>query len=148
MMVLTTKGFSALWGFGLVMLLVGLLGHTALAQDKETPVQQEFESNANYKVSLRAPHSVFRHEGAEVVVRVRNGQGQPLDGVPVEFQVDPEWAGSASVSPQRVLTRNGTARAMLHIDTIGVVNVAAHVGTITKEASIAVSLYSPGSGSD
>ena len=145
---LTTKSFPALWTFGLVLVLVGLLGHTALAQDKETPVQQEFESNANYKVSLRTPHSVFRHEGAELVVRVRNGQGQPLESVPVEFQVDPEWAGSASVSPQHVLTENGTARAVLHTDTIGVVKVAAHVGTITKKASIAVSLYSPGSGSD
>jgi len=144
-MVLTTKGFSALWTFGLVIVLAGLLGRTALAQDKETPVQQEFESSANYKVSLRAPHSVFRHEGAELVVRVRNGQGQPLDGVPVEFQVDPEWAGSAAVSPPRVLTQNGTARAVLHTDLTGVVNVAAQVGTITKEASIAVSLYNHGS---
>jgi hypothetical protein len=144
-MMVTTKGFSALWTVGLVIVLAGLLGHTALAQDKETPVQQEFESSANYKVSLRAPHSVYRHEGADLVVRVRNGQGQPLNGVPVEFQMDPKWAGSASVSPQRVLTQNGTARAMLHTDLIGVVNVTARVGTITKEASIAVRLYSHGS---
>ena len=144
-MMLTVKGFPALWTFGLAIVLAGFLGHTALAQDKETPVQQEFESSANYKVSLRAPHSVFRHEGADLVVRVRNGQGQPLDGVPVEFQVDPKWAGSASVSPQRVRTQHGTAHARLQTDLIGVVNVAAHVGTITKEAAIAVSLYDHGS---
>lgn len=145
---LTTKDFPTLWRFGLGIVLTGFLGHTALAQDVETPVQQEFASGASYNVSLQAPHAVFRREGADLVVRVRNGQGQPLDGVPVEFRVDPKWAGSASVSPQRVLTQHGTARAMLQTDLIGVVNVAAHVGTITKKASIAVSLYNQGSTSE
>ena len=43
---------------------------------------------------------------AELIVRVQNTQGQPVDGIPVEFQVAPE--GSASVSPQRALTNGGT----------------------------------------
>ena len=44
---------------------------------------------------------------AEVSVRVQDAHGQPVDGVPVTFEVEPQWAQYASVSPSQVTTRGG-----------------------------------------
>ncbi|MEE8304363.1 MAG: Ig-like domain-containing protein [Candidatus Tectomicrobia bacterium] len=49
---------------------------------------------------------------AELTVRVQNAQGQPVDGVPVTFQVEPAWIQDASVIPQRAITRGGVAQAV------------------------------------
>ncbi len=49
---------------------------------------------------------------AEVTVQVQDAQGQPVDGVPVEFQVEPAWVQDASVTPQSVITRGGVAQAV------------------------------------
>ncbi len=46
---------------------------------------------------------------AELTVRVQNAQGQPVDGVPVMFQVEPDWVQDASVIPQSAITRDGVA---------------------------------------
>lgn len=54
---------------------------------------------------------------AELTVRVQNAQGQPVDGVPAEFQVEPAWSGS--VSPQRAITSGGTARAVFQAQSDG-----------------------------
>jgi hypothetical protein len=83
--------------------------------------------------------SLFEHlpHQAEVIVQVQNAQGQPVDGVPVEFAV----AGMqiATVTPQRVLTRSGQARAMLTPSSTGVARVVARVEGIEQEVRISVS---------
>ncbi len=123
----TRQGFSRLLVFGLALGLVGLVGQTSMAQESET-----------YDMSFQAPNSIGSHEDPELVVHVKNSHGQPVNGVPVVFQVDPAWQGAASIFPERVLTHNGVAHARLRVDLIGVVGVTARVGTLTKKASIAV----------
>jgi hypothetical protein len=74
---------------------------------------------------------------AEVIVQVQNAQGQPVDGVPVEFAV----AGRqiAEVAPPRVLTQHGQARAVLTPSTTGAARVVAGVEGMQREVRFAVS---------
>lgn len=74
----------------------------------------------------------------ELVVHVQDAQGQPVDGVPVEFQVEPSWAQSAALTPQRAMTEGGVARAIIEPRTIGVVHVMARVENTAREASFLV----------
>jgi hypothetical protein len=77
-----------------------------------------------------------------MVVRVRDAQGRPVDGIAVMFSVEPSWTQNVSLTPAEALTRNGEARAILQPNTTGVVQVMARVDNITREAAIAVSNYS------
>ena len=76
---------------------------------------------------------------AQVVVRVHNAQGQPVNGVPVEFQVEPAWAQHASLMPQRAITQGGEARTVFRANTTGVVRIVVRVEDMTQETTIAVS---------
>lgn len=76
---------------------------------------------------------------AELVVRVQDEQGRPVDGVEVRFELEPGWQHSASVTPQQARTRDGMVRAILEPQTTGVLRVRAHVENVTQESSIAVS---------
>src|SRR5215475_931105 len=49
---------------------------------------------------------------AELVVRVRDAQGQPVDGIAVVFSVEPDWTQDASLIPAEVLTRHGQAHTI------------------------------------
>ena len=107
-------------------------------------------SEAGYVISLRtAPDSIFldppistsrdNYFGfGEIVVQVQDAQGQPLNRVPVEFEVEPAWVQSASVMPQEVLTQDGIARAHIKPVTIGVVNVMVRVDNVTRKARFIV----------
>ena len=75
---------------------------------------------------------------AELIVRVRDTQGQPVDGIPVRFAVEPSWTQNASLTPAETLTRNGEARATFQANTIGVVHITASVDNVTREATITV----------
>jgi hypothetical protein len=75
---------------------------------------------------------------AALIVSVHNAYGQPVDNLPVTFQVEPGWVQSASVSPQVAHTRQGTARALFQARTIGVVHVTVRVDNATREARITV----------
>ncbi len=79
---------------------------------------------------------------AELIVRVQDAQGRPADGVPVTFDVEPEWVRSVSISPSQTSTRGGIARAVFfEPQTTGVVRVMAHVDTMTAQARITVQTY-------
>jgi hypothetical protein len=81
-------------------------------------------------------------KAAELIVRVQDAQGRPADGVPVTFDVEPEWVRSVSISPSQTSTRGGIARAIFfEPQTIGVVRVMAHVDTMTAQARITVQTY-------
>ena len=75
---------------------------------------------------------------AALIVSVRNAQGQPVDNLPVTFQVEPGWAWSASIFPQVAYTRQGRARALFQASTTGVVHVTVRVDNITQKARITV----------
>jgi hypothetical protein len=84
-------------------------------------------------LAARFPHV------AELVVRVQDAQGHPVDGVPVEFALESEWQQSASITPQQASTHNGTVRAILEPKTTGVIRVMARVENVTQAVAIAVS---------
>jgi hypothetical protein len=98
-------------------------------------------------VSLQAPHTAFQGRSAEIVIRVQDEQGEALDGVPVVFEVDPTWDGDAAVFPQSTMTNRGIARVQFQADSIGVVNVTARVGQVTRTVPIVITmLHNTGQG--
>ncbi len=97
---------------------------------------------SGYFFTARAPDIKTERlpASAEVTVRVHDAQGQPVDGVPVQFQVEPAWASSASVSPQRAMTNSGTARAVFQTERAGSARVQVRVENTTQEAIITVTV--------
>jgi hypothetical protein len=103
-------------------------------------------SERGYRVSLQVSDTIIffglpdpRYpQTAEMVVRVRDAQGQPIDGITVLFSVAPSWAQYTSLTPAEVHTRHGEARAVLAAKTTGVVPVMARVDNVTLEAAITV----------
>ena len=110
------------------------------------PKHTELLSEHGYRVSLDvsdtliylSPKRSNLSPYATLVVRVRNAQGQPVDGIPVRFSVESSWIQNASLTPAETLTRNGEARAIFQANTIGVVHVMASVDNVTREATITV----------
>ena len=79
---------------------------------------------------------------AQVVVRVRNGQGQPVHSVPVVFELEPRWAHSAVLSPLQTVTQDGVARAIFsQPQTTGVVHITARVDNTTARTRLTVQNY-------
>src|SRR6266850_4338269 len=75
---------------------------------------------------------------SEIVVRVRDAQGQPVDGLPVVFSAEPSWTQNVSFTPAEACTRHGQARTIFEVNTTGVVHITARVGNITREARITI----------
>jgi hypothetical protein len=79
---------------------------------------------------------------AEVIVRVQDAQGRAVDGVPVTFELEPEWAGSATLAPSQTTTRGGIARAVFSEPrTSGIVRVMARVDNTTAQARLTIQSY-------
>jgi hypothetical protein len=76
----------------------------------------------------------------ELIVRVQDAQGQPVDGVPVTFEVEPSWAQQASVSPAQAVTRGGIARTVFQAEITGMVRVMARLENTTAQTRIVVSM--------
>ena len=84
---------------------------------------------------------------AELVVHVRDAQGQPVDGIAVVFSVEPDWTQDATFTPSEALTLNGEARTNFQATATGLVHVMARVENVTHSAAITVaSRPSPFSG--
>ena len=79
----------------------------------------------------------------EVIVRVQNAAGQPVDGVPVEFQVAPSWVDSVSITPESALTQDGIARTRIQPWISGALRLTTRVEDIAQETTIVVQSYSP-----
>jgi hypothetical protein len=75
---------------------------------------------------------------AELVVSVQDAQGRPVDGVSVEFQLGSSWAQSASVTPQRAVTRDGSVQAIIEPRTTGIIPVIVRVDNVTRQARFTV----------
>ena len=103
-------------------------------------------SEHGYRVSLHVsdtriflgPSGLNVPLASEVVVRVRDAQGQPVDGLLVVFSTEPSWTQNVSFTPAEARTRNGEARAIFQANTTGVVHVMARVDNVTREAAITV----------
>jgi hypothetical protein len=79
---------------------------------------------------------------AEVIVRVQDAQGRAVDGVPVTFELEPEWAGSATLAPSQTTTRGGIARAVFSEPrTTGIVRVMARVDNTTAQTRLTIQSY-------
>ena len=74
---------------------------------------------------------------AEVIVQVQSAQGQPVDGVPVEFVLTGQEI--ASVTPRQAVTSAGQARAVLQPSATGAARVVARVEGMQQEVGITVS---------
>jgi len=125
------------WPFGLILLLLGCWGalNGAALETAQAPLQTLRHS---YTVSLRVPKAVFQRQSVEVVVQVQSARGQPVDGLPVEFSLDPSSSRYTLLAPARATTRRGIARAFLRADHAGTVRVVVRAGAITKRADIMV----------
>ena len=79
---------------------------------------------------------------AEVIVRVKDAQGRAVDGVPVTFELEPEWARSATLAPSQTTTRGGIARAVFSEPrTSGIVRVMARVDNTTAQTRLTIQSY-------
>lgn len=114
--------------------------------------------NNGYFVSLRIPEPIIypRRGGAsssrqitrksELIVLVKDAQGQPVDGVPVEFELAPDWAQDASITPPRADTRGGAVHAILESDDIGLVYFNVRVDGLPQKAFVTVQNRATGTG--
>jgi len=108
--------------------------------------EPEVVSEHGYRVSLYVsdrliwlgPAGPNFPQAAEMIVRVRDAQGQPVDGIAVVFSVEPSWTQSASLTPAEALTRNGDVHTIFQASTTGVVHVMARVDNVMRKATITV----------
>jgi hypothetical protein len=75
-------------------------------------------------------------QAGEMVVRVRDAQGQPVEGLPVVFSAEPSWTQNVSFTPPEARTRHGEGRTIFEANTTGVLHIMARIDTITREARI------------
>jgi len=81
-------------------------------------------------------------QDAEVLVRVQDAQGRAVDGVPVTFELEPEWAMSATLAPSQTTTRGGIARAVFsEPKTSGIVRIMVRVDNMTAQTRLTVQTY-------
>ena len=103
-------------------------------------------SEHGYRVSLHVPYPLLWlgpvgpnfPQAAEVVVRVRDAQGQPVDGIPVMFTAEPSWTQNVTFTPAEALTLNGAVRTIFEANTTGVVHITARVDNVTRTAKITI----------
>lgn len=87
----------------------------------------------NPAVAARFPQS------AEVIVTVHDTQVRPVDGVPVTFELEPEWARHAVLTPSDTRTRGGIARALFsEAQTSGVVRIMVRVDGTAAQVRLTV----------
>lgn len=130
-------GTRAVWlsRSGLGLCLVLLFGSFGCAPKFVGPTNP-----SGYRFAVIAPALVLARESDEIVVRVQDAQGQKVDGVSVSFQVDPSWAGNASVTPTQSITRRGEAHTTFWAGIVGIVPVQVQVENMQENFTIAVSL--------
>jgi len=111
-----------------------------------TPLPHEPEalSEHGYRVSLHVSDTLIFLGASclsvprvsEIVVRVRDAQGQPVDGLPVVFSAEPSWTQNVSFTPAEARTRHGEARTIFEANTTGVVHMMARIDHVAREARI------------
>ena len=95
-------------------------------------------ASTGYFFVVYPPNVVLVRIGDEIVVKVQDAAGRPVDGLPVMFEVDASWSRTATISPARVPTHKGRARAFFNAGVLGRVPVRITVDGTTQEIIIAV----------
>jgi hypothetical protein len=81
-------------------------------------------------------------QATRVIVHVQDAQGRTVDGVPVTFELEPDWARLATLEPSHTTTQGGIAQAVFsEPKTNGVVQVMARVDNTTAQARLTVRTY-------
>ena len=96
------------------------------------------------RLVLEAPTTSTQNKEFMIVAEVRDSGGQPVNGVPVEFSVEPEWQKNVSFTPQRPVTEdNGDAVTLVVPNMTGIVHITARAGD--KEMTTRVTVTGAGS---
>jgi hypothetical protein len=93
-------------------------------------------ASAGYFFTVLYPNTILLRADSEIVVKVQNAAGQPVDGIPVLFEVDASWSGDATISPARVATHKGRASAFIDAGILGILPVWITVDGTTQEIRI------------
>src|SRR5262249_14820600 len=132
--------------------LLLLWGSTACAPK----LSESLLSEHGYRVSLDVSDTLLwigpgvpgLPETAEVIVRVRDAQERPVDGIAVVFSVDPSWTQNVSLTPTEARTQHGEAHTIVQVNTTGHFHVMVRVDNTTPRAALTVlSRPSPSGGS-
>jgi uncharacterized OB-fold protein len=92
------------------------------------------------RLVLEAPSTGTQNKEFVIVAEVRDSAGQPVNGVPVEFSVEPDWQKNISFTPQRPVTENnGDAVTLVVPNMTGIVHITARAGDREMTARITVS---------
>jgi len=91
------------------------------------------------RLVLEAPSTGTQNKEFVIVAEVRDSAGQPVNGVPVEFSVEPEWQKNVSFTPQRPVTENnGEALTLVVPNMTGIVHITARAGDKAMTTRITV----------
>src|SRR5919197_699854 len=82
---------SSRWISGLVLVLVGLVGVLGLVPNARAA--------DDYSVALQTPDLIRQFEDVELTAVVKDSQGRPVRGIPVTFQVAPDWQNTTRLIP-------------------------------------------------
>jgi len=89
---------------------------------------------------LEAPMTGTQNKEFMLVAEVRDSAGQPVNGVPVEFSVEPEWQKNVTFTPQRPMTAdNGDAVTLVVPNMTGIVHITARAGDRAMTTRVTVS---------
>ena len=121
---------SSRWISGLVLVLVGLVGVLGLVPNARAA--------DDYSVALQTPDLIRQFEDVELTAVVKDSQGRPVRGIPVTFQVAPDWQHDTTVMPSQTLTRDGTASMVFQAAVPGVVRVTVQAGHTTQTTHLTV----------
>ncbi len=97
-------------------------------------------SASGYFLAMLTTSSVLRGERVPLTVQVQDAQGNPVDGIAVEFEVDAAWGQDAAVSASRVITSQGSAQTIFWAGLVGVIKITVRVDKTTVKVEIASSL--------
>jgi len=122
--------------------LMLLWGSTACAPK----ARESLLSEHGYRVSLDVSDPMLwigpgvpgLPDTAEVSVRVRDAQEQPVNGITVRFSAEPSWAQNVSFTPPEAPTQHGEAHTIVQVNTTGHFHVMAHVDNATFRAALTV----------
>ena len=118
------------WMVGLALALVVFLGVPGLVPDARA---------AQFNMSLKAPDEIRQYQNAEMVAYVTDSQGQPVNGIPVQFRVAPDWENNVELSAQSIIAQNGEARVAFRPDMTGVLSLTARAGDASATTHVTVS---------
>jgi hypothetical protein len=136
---------------GLFLLLCG--GFACATQSMAPPVTTARGYVVAFEVSNRqlwlGPQALGdpRPNMATLSVTVRDQQGQRVDGIPVEFTVEPSWNNLVTITPPSTRTQAGVARALFEPRLTGVVPLMAQVDGQTYKTRTSVSVRNFGNSS-